>query len=253
MSHGYITTKLDLSPLAGQNVRFRFRIGASGLGVAFYGWFIDDFRIYTCATPYPSEVSLTYPNGGETLNTGDWANLTWQAPSDTAYVNLSYTLDNGATWKTIEKNFSGNAFQWFVPYQAANKTKCRVKVTAFDSKGVKVGADQSASPFTIEVLRLISPNGDETWDLPGPYTIEWVTHGTKSLVNTVQLLYTIDGGVTWKKVTTPLAGNPGTYSWTLPSVPADKTKCKVKVVLKDAGGNKLASDVSDGFFTINKP
>lgn len=153
MSHGYIATKLDLSSLAGQNIRFRFRIGASGLGVPFYGWFVDDFRIYTCATPYPVTVSLTYPNGGETLNTGEWANITWEAPSDTAYVNLTYSLDNGVTWKTIEKNVSGNAFQWFVPYVKANKTKCRVKVTAFDSKGAKVGVDRSALPFTIQALQ----------------------------------------------------------------------------------------------------
>jgi Zn-dependent metalloprotease len=249
-SHGYIATKLDLSSLKGQNVQFRFRIGTNDDYYDNYGWFIDDFRIYTCATPYPSTPTVTYPNGGETLYTGQWANITWEAPLNTAYITISYTLDNGVTWKVIEKNFSGSEFQWFVPYQTSNKTKCGVKVTAFNSKGVKVGEDKSDGPFTIEVLRLVSPNGSEIWDSGSLHTIEWVTHGTKSPVITVQLFYTIDGGVSWKPVTTPLTGNPGTYDWTVPTVTADKTKCKVKVVLKDAGGVTLASDLSDAIFTI---
>jgi hypothetical protein len=152
MSQGYISTKLDLSVLAGQNIRFRFRIGASGLGVPFYGWFIDDVRLYTCATPYPVDVSLTYPNGGESLNAGQWETITWQAPSDAAYVSLKYTLNNGVTWKKIDKNVSGNSFQWLVPSVKASKTKCRVKVTAFDSKGAKIGTDKSASTFTIQAF-----------------------------------------------------------------------------------------------------
>jgi hypothetical protein len=46
-SRGYISSKLNLSSLAGQNVRFRFRIGTDSLYYD-YGWFIDDVRIYTC-------------------------------------------------------------------------------------------------------------------------------------------------------------------------------------------------------------
>jgi Zn-dependent metalloprotease len=46
--NGTISTRFD-NPLAGQNVRFRFRIGTDS-GISDYGWFIDDIRIYTCAT-----------------------------------------------------------------------------------------------------------------------------------------------------------------------------------------------------------
>jgi len=48
-SNGYISTRLDLSTLAGQTVRFRFRIGTDSALEAF-GWFIDDIRIYTCGS-----------------------------------------------------------------------------------------------------------------------------------------------------------------------------------------------------------
>lgn len=46
-SHGMISSRYDLSALAGSNVRFHFRIG-TGLYIEDLGWFIDDVKIYTC-------------------------------------------------------------------------------------------------------------------------------------------------------------------------------------------------------------
>jgi len=66
----------------------------------------------------------------------------------------------------------------------------------------------------------------------------------------------MNGGTTWTLIATLPGGDPGnhTYPWEpLPTVTIDKTKCKVRVVLKDVVGNILGSDVSDGFFSILKP
>jgi hypothetical protein len=49
-SNGYRSTRANLTSLAGQTVRFRFRIGTDSI-IGDYGWFIDDVRIYTCAPP----------------------------------------------------------------------------------------------------------------------------------------------------------------------------------------------------------
>lgn len=46
-SHGYISTRVNLSSLAGQNVRFRWRLGADN-SIYDYGWFLDDVRFYVC-------------------------------------------------------------------------------------------------------------------------------------------------------------------------------------------------------------
>lgn len=46
-SNGYRATRANLSSLAGQSVRFRWRIGTDNTGSGT-GWFIDDVRIYSC-------------------------------------------------------------------------------------------------------------------------------------------------------------------------------------------------------------
>jgi Zn-dependent metalloprotease len=46
-SKGYTATRADLSGLAGESVRFRFRMGTDSV-VYGYGWFIDDVQIHTC-------------------------------------------------------------------------------------------------------------------------------------------------------------------------------------------------------------
>lgn len=46
-SHGYISSRLNLASLAGQNIRFRWRMGLDISGLN-WGWWVDDVRVYTC-------------------------------------------------------------------------------------------------------------------------------------------------------------------------------------------------------------
>jgi hypothetical protein len=104
----------------------------------------------------------------------------------------------------------------------------------------------SNKTFTIEVLRVTSPNGGETLTAGGSWNIKWLTNKTISPVKTTILQYTTNG-TTWKPIKT-LSGNPGNYDWTVPNDPS--TTCKVKVTLKDEDGNTIGTDVSNKDFTI---
>ncbi len=46
-SHGYVSSRLNLSTLPKQSVTFRWRTGTDD-ATAEFGWFLDDVRIYTC-------------------------------------------------------------------------------------------------------------------------------------------------------------------------------------------------------------
>ncbi len=70
-SWGYLSSRLGLNSLAGQNVRFRFRI-ASDSGNGAMGWWIDDVRIYTCSTPVQGpDVSIVKRAVGSNFRPGD--------------------------------------------------------------------------------------------------------------------------------------------------------------------------------------
>ena len=119
----------------------------------------------------------------------------------------------------------------------------------------KIGSDTSDKPFSIEVVRLTSPNGGPPSLKQGDNTnITWTVNETTQPITKVQLFYTKDGGTTYNSIITLSGAYPpgdDSQSWTIPQVgTTPKTKCKVKVVLKDAEGVIRGSDVSDSFFTI---
>jgi len=197
-------------------------------------------------------VKLLSPNGGEVIPSGSSYTIQWQAPANADHYTLKLSMNNGMTWSTIASNITGNSYDWNVPIPRNNKSKCFIKVIAFNASNVKIGEDSSDGPFTIEVIKLNTPNGGETLTSGSTYDITWTTKQIIRPVSKVILSYTLDGGFTWKAITTYTDGNnPGTHPWTVPTVSTSKTKCKVKVVLKDSAGNTIGSDVSDYFFTIS--
>jgi hypothetical protein len=74
-SNGPVVTRVDLTTLAGQTVKFRFRIGTDSEGGG-YGWYIDSARIYGCSADAPAITSISPAmgavGGGTTITlTGD--------------------------------------------------------------------------------------------------------------------------------------------------------------------------------------
>jgi hypothetical protein len=97
LSNGYISSRLDLSSLAGQDVRFRFRIGTDESG-DFTGWFIDDIRIYTKAT----SLAVDFGGGGIWDYDGSsWTGLTSSNPEDLAVYDNKLVGDfgSGGLWE----------------------------------------------------------------------------------------------------------------------------------------------------------
>ena len=74
----YTSSRLDLSALAGQDVKLRFRIGTDS-SVSNPGWDIDNVRVYTCDQPVTDPV-ITSPTSGATLS-GSSETFTWTGNS----------------------------------------------------------------------------------------------------------------------------------------------------------------------------
>ncbi len=123
--------------------------------------------------------------------------------------------------------------------------------------------------FTIEripdttppTLRLLSPNGGESWKTLETKTILWEASDPLNAWETsdnpdrvkIEIYYSYDGGRTWSKVPDrfPLS-NTGSYRWNIPHDPRESYplgNCLVKVEAFDLVGNR-SSDMSDSSFTI---
>jgi len=86
-SHGYVSTRLNLASLAGQNVSFRWRMGLDDSSYA-WGWWLDNIKVYNCisrtisGTVGVSGASLSYVDGMPKVVTADGSgNYTFSVPN----------------------------------------------------------------------------------------------------------------------------------------------------------------------------
>jgi hypothetical protein len=219
--------------------------------VVWSGYDGDDWQVFLATRSFV--VRIRAPNGGEVLQTGLPTPVEWDALPQGQAVRFKalHSCDKGMTWQTIGADITTTSTIWNVPLLMKNKTDCFVKIIGYDASNKKVGSDESDGPFAIEVMKVTSPNGGELLISGGTTDITWQTNQTKRPVTKVKLFYTLNGGTEWKLINN-LSENLGIYSnWVVPNVAKGKGKCKVKVVLKDASGNVMASDTSDGYLTIS--
>ena len=196
-----------------------------------------------------STITLLAPNGKDTIPSGSTHTIRWNSPSRIAKFDLFYSLNNGSTWKLIAKDVTTTSYNWQVPVVPGNRTGCRINVIGYNTFSVRLTADRSDSPFAIEVAKLTSPNGSEILSSKAVHNITWVTNGTSRPVANVKVFLTQNGGATWSLIAA-VPGNPGSTSWTVPSVAKPTNKCKMKIDFRDVNGVNVGTDVSDGYFTI---
>ena len=213
------------------------------------------YDTYGNESDFSNEVSwpiqVFEPNGGEILHPSDTPWIQWSAPSEAVSFTLSYSLDDGKKWNTIQENVTGNSYRWTVPTPLGNRRKCLVRVMGYDESGKKFGSDKSDARFAIEVAELLSPNeSGEVLYSGGIYPISWEIYETWNSVAQTELFYTKDGGATWNLIDS-IGGDLENYNWLVPTVKSAKNECKVRVVLKDVDGKTVGADSSDNLFTIH--
>ena len=130
----------DLIPFKGKKIRLSFR---SSMDHSYP----TDFLLDGVRLMVTTQVNLLVPNGGESIPGGLPYDIRWSAPPEAVRFALKYSGDNGQTWKSLGKNFTGSSYSWPVPF--SNKTKCLIQVTAYDANGLVIGTDKSDAVFSI--------------------------------------------------------------------------------------------------------
>jgi len=100
--------------------------------------------------------------------------------------------------------------------------------------------DQGCGP-----LKVVFPDGGERLPTGVVATIRW---NAPQNMATFDIHYSIDNGGTWKKIASAQTGRA--YDWSVPALPGNKPKCKVRVTGRTASGAKAGADLSDAAFLI---
>jgi hypothetical protein len=198
-----------------------------------------------------SNVIVITPNGGEVLQSGSNYLIKWQAPSNAVRFSVFYSLNNGASWTLIARNVTRKDYFWNVPAISNNNKRAMIRVIGYNASNVQVGLDRSDAPFTIEVVKVTSPNNSGLVFTSGsPWQITWNTYLTVQPVASTVVQYSINGGLSWRTLAT-LSGNPGVYNGNVPVVTTTTTRGLVRVILRSSRNTVIGFDTSDNLFTIN--
>ena len=75
------------------------------------------------------DVTITYPNGGESIAANTFENIRWEAFGKDGYFGVDYSIDGGINWRPIAASVPGDlrALRWSVPDEATGKACVRVR------------------------------------------------------------------------------------------------------------------------------
>jgi hypothetical protein len=112
------------------------------------------------------DITLTYPIGGEAISSTDVINLRWDAYGDDSPFTMEYSLDDGATWTTVNSNISGGSrnYNWNVPNAVTSKAKVRISRDGISSESME-GFSIMGIPQDIEVDRACPESVLLRWDM----------------------------------------------------------------------------------------
>ncbi|MEK8090754.1 M4 family metallopeptidase [Thermithiobacillus plumbiphilus] len=134
-SHGYIASLYNLSSLAGQSVRFRFRI-ATDDRVASDGWWVDDVRIYTCLADVDNQAPLA--NAGPDLIAAPGATVSLDGSGSKDPEGQRISL----AWQVISGSASLTGANTAVPsFVAPLNGRVVARLTVTDSQGKSASDD----------------------------------------------------------------------------------------------------------------
>jgi uncharacterized repeat protein (TIGR01451 family) len=201
-----------------------------------------------------SGVQVLDPNGGEEIASGSTYTVSWGATPAISLFDLYYSLDDGTTWIRFAENVVNqgpvNTADWDVPVPKNNKRQSLLRVVGKTTNGEILNEDVSDAPFTVEVIKVLSPDGGETIVSGSIHTIDWRTNATSKPVGKVKLLASFDGGNTWQLIAN-VRRNRGRFNWIVPAFQKPKLECLIQVVLlSEENFKRIGTDSSDETFSI---
>jgi len=109
-------------------------------------------------------VTLSKPNGGETLTAATYYNITWESTESPTSINLRYSTNEGSSYTLITSEVANTGtYSWFVPNFSTSTALVSIEAV----KGAITATDVSNATFTITPTSTYYVNastGSNTYD-----------------------------------------------------------------------------------------
>ncbi|MCB9059407.1 MAG: VCBS repeat-containing protein [Calditrichae bacterium] len=206
------------------------------------GWAGSEFSTSATFNTSTSAITVTSPNGGEEVVTGETFNITWNV-NGIANVRIDYSTDAGSNWKNIVASTAAGSgqFTWTVPNDLSNQALIRIS----DATDTDI-FDISDNTFVIlnRYITIVHPNGGEIFFVDSSYFVDYYTPHESDF----RIEFSTNNGQSWTQIGVENSsyGDQSTL-WTIPDM--ESTQCLVKVsdIL-----NSGVQDLSDNVFSIQK-
>jgi len=202
----------------------------------------------------PMGIKMQYPFGGERLAAGDSIYIYWEADNQLTNFQLSYSVDNGANWVSLDNNIPATkrAVVWYVP-ENISSGKCLVRVQR--------GSETTISKnFTI-MRRPVATLIPEASQCPGSIQFYWNSipgadnyrifkkqgEDMQEIANTLDTFYTVTGlsqdNIYWVSVAPSINGAIGMRAIAINRLP-NSGNCQEVAQHGDLGIVKILSPQS---------
>jgi len=204
-------------------------------------------------------IKVIYPNGGEIWEKGKKYTIRWESKGLSGNVKIMLKWGTGSVgWFTVtESAVNSGGYNYTVPKTGIGQEGGEFKIYVMTrDEFIK---DASDRPFTIETretlakdvpklapsIKVLYPNGGETWVTGSKYTVQWTSQAVSGNVKIMLKWGTGSGG--WYPLidSTP---NTGSYQYKIPEIGIGHqgNQFKIYVMAKDGS----VQDASDREFTI---
>ncbi len=211
-----------------------------------------------CASaPVVKSIQVISPNGGEQWEVGTVKRVSWVSTGyDKVRINVDCEGYSSGAIMDVPSGATGGSYGYTVPANWTNQNQCKVQVSENVNtllNGVSsVNYDMSDGYFSIiyPVVKVVSPNGAEQWEIRKTYTVSWLLNNQSLSPSCAADLY--QSGIDYPIKNLIASYSSSSYSW---QVPDDLTVGQYKITVRcnSVDGFMTYSDSSDNYFSIIAP
>jgi surface protein len=188
------------------------------------------------------QLTLTAPNGGESVKKGSTFNITWTLANLTGKIKIVLlNADANMVILTEDVDITAGSYTWTA--DAAVGDKYYIKVVSVDDNNIRDNSDEyfSIVDANAKELTLTAPNGGESVKKGSTFNITWTSANITGNVK-IELLKGTDNPVL---ITDNVDVTTGLYAWTVDTEARDNYSVKITSV-----DDNTISDNSDAVFSV---